>query len=296
LSRRFAIGALCFPLICSGALAHAEPPTGAREDFVADLHDDHRTYVDSASELAEVSLAREKETARLALSSLSPEEIAALLRRYAAEPSAIAVARAAIRASERDPDRFASMLRRARWRGLVPTLSVGARRGQGVDLRTVTDDTGVRYTSGDDLVVSATLRFDLGRLLFADEEVMIAREARAAKAVRLELVRDVIHWYYLRRRLQLERDALGHTSVMREVKIAEIEALLDVFTNGLFRRMIEGQRKEWTTDESTPGSGQKSPRKSTSRGRFSPRRLVTSRKGARRSSRTRSCSKEVPSP
>jgi hypothetical protein len=67
-------------------------------------------------------------------------------------------------------------------------------------------------------------------------------------------VRDVIHWYYLRRRLQLERDALGHTSVTRELKIAEIEALLDAFTNGLFGRMIGGQRKEWTIDESTRGS------------------------------------------
>jgi len=252
---RFIVGVACLLTTLCGALARADPPPADGGDSASSPRDDRRTSVDSVSELAELSLAREPETSRAALSSLSPDTIAALLQRYASEPTAIKVVRAAIKASEREPDRFASMLRRARWRGLVPTLSLGARRGQGVDLRTtVTEDDGVRFTSGDDLVLSATLRFELGRLLFADEEVTIAREARAARAIRLELVRDVIHWYYLRRRLQLERDALGHTSVTRELKIAEIEALLDAFTNGAFGRMIGGQRKEWTIDESTPGS------------------------------------------
>src|ERR1700755_3382390 len=230
-------------LAVSSSVARAEPPED-RVDSSLNVRDS-RTSVDSASELAELSLARESEASRAAISKLSPEEIASLLRRYASEPSAIVVARAAVRASEREPDRFASMLRRARWRGLVPSLALGARRGQGVDLRTtVTEDDGIRFTSGDDLVLSATLRFELGRLLFADEEVMIAREARAARAVRVELVRDVIHWYYLRRRLQLERDALGHTSVTRELKIAELEALLDAFTNGFLRRHIRHQGHE----------------------------------------------------
>jgi hypothetical protein len=251
---RFVTGLICLVAALGGALARADPPAADSGDSVSTPRDEQRGSIDSASELSELSLARESESTRAALSSLSPATIATLLERYAREPSAIMVARAAIRAAERDPDRFASMLRRARWRGLVPTLSLGARRGQGVDLRTtVTADDSVRFTSGDDLVLSATLRFELGRLLFADEEVTIAREARAARAARLELIRDVIHWYFLRRRLQLERDALGHTSVTRELKISEIEALLDAFTNGVFGRMIRLQRKEWTIDESTPG-------------------------------------------
>jgi len=193
----------------------------------------------------------ESDEPRGKLSNLDPETIRALLARYAAEPSALDIARAAMRAADREPDRFASMLDRARWRGLVPNLSLGARRGQGVDLRTVTEDDGIRFTSGDDLVLSATLRFELGRLLFADEEVAITREARAARAARLEIVRSVIHWYYVRRRLQLERDALGHSSVTRELRILELEAMLDTFTNGHFGRMIGGRRTTWTTDEST---------------------------------------------
>lgn len=187
--------------------------------------------------------------------SLSVEDVQHLLARYADEPSALEVARAALRSAARDPERFASMVRRARWRGVVPSLTLGARRGQGLDLRTeVTDDDAVRFTSGDDLVLSATLRFDLGRVLFAGEEVAIHREARAARAHQLELVKDVIHWYFVRRRLLLERDLTGMTSLARELRIAELEALLDDFTNGGFSRMIERQRSRWTTDANTPAS------------------------------------------
>ena len=218
--------------------ATAEPP--AADGGEADMREPGEDVGDSEAE------------PRGSLSRLDPAEIARLLRRYASEPSAIDVARAAVNAAERDPDRFASMVRRARFRGLVPSISLGARRGQGVDLRTtVTEADAIRFTSGDDLVLSATLRFELGRLLFADEEITITREERAARAARLELARNVIHWYYLRRRLQLERDALGHTSVTRELKIHELEALLDAFTNGDFRRMIGNRRSTWTTDEST---------------------------------------------
>lgn len=191
---------------------------------------------------------------RLELGKLGPEEIQTLLARYSREPSAAQVVAAALRAADAAPDYFASLLRRARWRGLVPSLALGARRGQGVDLRTVVADDDTRFTSGDDLVLYATLRFELGRLLFADEEVMITREARAARTARLELARSVLHLYFVRRRLQLERDAIGRSGIARELRIAEIEALLDTFTNGAFGRMIAGRRSAWTIDESTRAS------------------------------------------
>jgi hypothetical protein len=241
------IVAMCVIPALHVPVARADPSAAESGDFTTRARDD-------PDELADSSLAHEPDSKRAALSALDPAEIERLLARYAKEPSALDVARAALKAADSEPDRFASMLRRARWRGLVPSLALGARRGQGVDLRsTVTEDESLRFTTGDDLVLSATLRFELGRLLFADEEVTIARETRAARAARLELIRDVIHWYYLRRRLQLERDALGHTSITRELKIAEIESLLDTFTNGAFGSMIGRHRKTWTIEESTPG-------------------------------------------
>jgi len=183
---------------------------------------------------------------------LTPNELAKLLARYEREPSAASVVAAALRAQRRDPQHFADMTERARLRGLIPSLDLGVRRGQGVDLRSTTsDELGVHLTTADDLMLFATLRFDLGRLLFAGEEVGIARETRFARAAQNELVRQVVHLYFLRRRLQLERDLRGSASLGHQVRIAEIEALLDAFTEGGFQRMLHGPSSAWTTDAST---------------------------------------------
>ena len=76
------------------------------------------------------------------------------------------------------------------------------------------------------------------RLLFDRNEVAIAREERELRRARAELVRAVILLYFERRRLQLERD-LGHAADLgREIRITELEALLNAFTDGAFHRMM----------------------------------------------------------
>ncbi|HEX4352075.1 MAG TPA: hypothetical protein VHZ95_04155, partial [Polyangiales bacterium] len=93
---------------------------------------------------------------------VTPEELAQLNARYANEPSVGSLIQAALHAQRRNPQRFAEMAHRARMRGLVPNLDLGARRGQGVDLRsTTTDELGVHLTTADDLMLFATLRFEL---------------------------------------------------------------------------------------------------------------------------------------
>jgi hypothetical protein len=169
---------------------------------------------------------------------LGPDELARLLARYAAEPSAAQVAAAALRVQQLDPSRYAELASRARLRGLLPHLDLGIRRGRGIDLRsTATGDLG-SGTTADDLTLFATLRFDLGQLLMASAELPIAREERAARAAQSQLVRQVVRLYFIRRRLLLERDWRGRSDVSRELRIAESEALLDAFTDGAFRRMI----------------------------------------------------------
>lgn len=192
---------------------------------------------------------------------ITPEELARLLARYAREPTPANVVSAALRAQRRDPERFADLANRARLRGLVPSLDVGARRGQGVDLRSVTTDTlGMHLTTADDLMLFATLRFDLGRLVFAREELAVAREERVAREAQNELVRQVVHLYFLRRRLLLERDLRGRIDLGREVRIAEAEALLDTFTDGYFGRMIDGSHGQSTPAPTLPRSGSRGSR------------------------------------
>lgn len=177
------------------------------------------------------------------------------LARYAHEPSVERVVAAALRFAQRSPQQFADMSARARLRGIIPHLDLGVRRGQGIDLRwTPADDIAGNRATADDITLFATLRFDLDRLLFTGEEVSIAREARFAHDARYALVRKVVHVYFLRRRLQLERDMLGGTSIAQLVRIQETEALLDAFTDGAWKRMLESARTSWKTGAGTNAS------------------------------------------
>lgn len=163
-----------------------------------------------------------------------------LLARYAHEPSVQLIVAAALQVARGRPGQFADMASRSRLRGLIPHLDLGVRRGQGIDLRwtTPSDDLAGNRTTADDLMLFATLRFNLDQLLFSNEEVGLAREQRAAHDAQHELIRKVVRVYFLRKRLLLERDLQGGTSIAQQLRILEAEALLNAFTDGAFQRML----------------------------------------------------------
>lgn len=197
------------------------------------------------------------------------------LARYRREPSVRELV-AAVHAREASSSE--GLADRARLSGWVPTVGLKARRGQQVDLASTTNNQALRLSTDDDLTLEAALTFDLGRVVFAREEVAIARQAQAERERTSERAREVIALYFERRRLQVERDLLqerarargaaapnedgaepesaparprgrarGEGSLeeaiaARDVRIAEIEALLDSFTGGAFRRMMARSR------------------------------------------------------
>jgi hypothetical protein len=75
-------------------------------------------------------------------------------------------------------------------------------------LASSSEDDALKLSTDDDLTLEAALTFDLGRVVFAREEVAIARQAHAERADTAERVREVIALYFERRRLQVERDLL----------------------------------------------------------------------------------------
>jgi hypothetical protein len=186
------------------------------------------------------------------LNAPSQTEIDAALARYAHEPSADQVVREALLAAP--APRAAALLSRARAAGWIPRLGLRARRGQTVDLSAPQslDAEALRVRSNDDLTLEATLSFDLERVVFRREEIALLRHSEMERQTRGRIVREVIQLYFERRRLQLERDLRRDPGLARSIRIAEIEALLDAFTNGSFRRMIAHSR--WTTGASTPAS------------------------------------------
>lgn len=175
-----------------------------------------------------------------------------MLRAYSAEPAVEEVVDAALKAAKHDPERYAAMASRARWRGLLPHVDLGARRGQGIDLRwTPSEDLDAHRTTADDVTLFATLRFDLDRLMFTSEEVSIAREARSARNTEHQLIRAIVRVYFLRRRLMLERDLLGGSSIAQQLRIQEAEALLDAFTDGAFQLMLKTRKNKAKRDPTT---------------------------------------------
>lgn len=169
---------------------------------------------------------------------VAPADIEAGLRRYSHEPTVDEVVEAALRARSSSPSRVRDAMDRARATGWLPTARASIRRGQAVDLRGLADGDPNTISTDDDLSFDASLVFRFDRIVFASEETSLLRELRVVEETRQELVRLVVHLYFERRRLQLERDLAGRTDVDRAVRILELSALLDAFTDGAFPRIM----------------------------------------------------------
>lgn len=172
-------------------------------------------------------------------------QVAQAQTHYAYEPTAQELVRAALKVTTADPEKAEQLGGRARASGWVPTLRLAVRRGMGAGLSAYqtleTDRTSL--SSDDNLVLEASLTFSLDKLIYHGHEVAIAREKTALEKARYELVRTVIALYFERRKLQLERDLEGRVEPKKAIRIAEIEALLDIFTNGEFKSMIRRKTK-----------------------------------------------------
>ncbi len=176
---------------------------------------------------------------------VSRERIERALARYAHEPRVEQLVAAALALERLDPGRARDAADRARLSGLLPQARASVQRGTALDLseRQTGTTGGTILSTDDELVFGGSLLFRLDRLLFAAEESSLLRERRELETRRLELVTQLVTLYYERRRLQLERDLGGRTDIELELGIARAEALLDVFTDGAFSRMMGGARQ-----------------------------------------------------
>jgi hypothetical protein len=192
--------------------------------------------------------------------AVDPQALQRALAQLAREPSVERVVQATRSAAPRGRSR--AIAQRARSAGWVPRVGLRARRGQAVDLSSAQAGDSLKLSTDDDLTLEASLTFELDRVVFRREEVGLEREARAERREVEQRVREVIALYFERRRLQLEQRLRG-AKPERATRIAELEALLNVFTEGAFQRMIASSR--WTTAAGTPATRPKWSPKSSSK-------------------------------
>lgn len=205
-----------------------------------------RAYAEPASHAARTTRRRRGGGPALALALAAWAQAALALgqadgerdARPAEAPSADQVVRAALRHRQADPAEVRDAIDRARLSGALPTARFAVRRGQAVDLRGLYASEGLRtnVTTGDDLTLEATLSFRLDRLAFAGEETVLLRELRARETAQREAVRELLHLYFERRRLQIEQALVPSTGLAPRLRILELEAYLDYLTGGFFGR------------------------------------------------------------
>lgn len=138
------------------------------------------------------------------------------------------------------PGRAEELGKRARLAGLVPQLRLGARRGlqQDQSLTSTLSDDRTNASLGDDLTLEAGLTFQLDRLVFAPEQVRLLAVERWLASDRRKLVEDVVRLFFRRARLLEERRTAPIADPALDADIAELEALLDAYTDGAFSEAL----------------------------------------------------------
>ncbi len=142
-------------------------------------------------------------------------------RRAAVRLAALAVARAGLGGELED-----GLARRARNAPWLPQLRVEVARTFGTRETIDNPELDSRLRRVDDLRLSAWATWHLDRLLFESAELDILREKRLGTTKRRELEERVVDLYFDLRRLEVLPPADPETEAARDVRRAELEALL----------------------------------------------------------------------
>lgn len=161
------------------------------------------------------------------------------------EPSARDVVQMALKASRGlGPERIRELCKRARLAGLMPQLKLSVERGLKQDLSSSSTAQSDRVNAavGDDLSLGATLTLELDHLVFAPDEVRLLSVERLLATDRRKLIGEVVRLYFQRRRLLREQASAAVPDGELADSIAEVEAVLDGFTDGKFGEALEKAR------------------------------------------------------
>lgn len=134
-----------------------------------------------------------------------------------------------------------ALMRRARWRGLVPVVRLGVRHGRGVDHTVPLSGDVTRHSSSSDrdLTLQAWLTFRLDRLVQAPEEGALLRQRRVAQRERRAHRARLVALYFERLRLRAQWRGERQRTVENRMRFLEVTRLLDLYTGfGLSHRWV----------------------------------------------------------
>ncbi|MFH1854331.1 MAG: hypothetical protein ABH815_03355 [Candidatus Omnitrophota bacterium] len=170
-------------------------------------------------------------------------EVENVLGLFGNEPGIREVQEIAIKYAEVHPDKIKKWRESARKKALLPNVSVG------VD-RYVTDyyhwDAGQNpdvLVKGDDVVSwDLTMTWDLGELIWNDDQTSIDTRSRLMVQLRDDVLGEITRTYFERRRLQIETHLSQPDNqskrIEKRLRIDELTADLDAMTGGYFSKSL----------------------------------------------------------
>jgi hypothetical protein len=172
----------------------------------------------------------------------TPQE---LLANFVHEPTITQVRDAAIRYAEVHPDKIARWRRQAALKALLPSVDLGFDRDRSDDL-SIDEGSFPNFqlieTRDRDASFDASVTWDLGELIWNDDQTSIDVRSKLMVQLRDDIVDQVTRTYFERRWLQvlLLTDAPDDRQKLleKELRIQELTALLDGWTGGYFSKQM----------------------------------------------------------
>jgi photosystem II stability/assembly factor-like uncharacterized protein len=170
------------------------------------------------------------------------------------EPTIQQVHNAAIEYADANIEKIREWSRKAAKRALLPKVDISFDKDIDSTISSNTWGTygngtgmGKYYVGPDDRTnyrnnnYSVSLTWELGDLIWSDAQVSIDTRSRLLVELRNDILDEVTKIYFERRRVKAEMDnpALGDNKIAeKKIRVEELTALLDGFTNGYFSRQM----------------------------------------------------------
>jgi hypothetical protein len=194
--------------------------------------------------------------------TVSDTEVDAVLAHFSHEPTVREIQIAAVNYYQVNPVFVQSLRTRARYKALVPSISVGVHDDRATFNRALDDiifrRNGIKELEQQQSSVfgwSASASWGFDRLVFNAEEL----DVLSLIGIQDGVVREVTTVYFIRRRLQVNSLLNPPTSlaarISDRIRLEELTGLLDALTGGFMTRKLKEAEAARLRRQAAPGAG-----------------------------------------
>jgi len=166
-----------------------------------------------------------------------------ILGNFVHEPTITQVQETAMHYAEVEPEKIQRWRRQAYLRAFLPTFSIDYDRNVDTDISTSTTSGRVITVKDPSKTFDLSLNWDIGDLIWSTDQTSIDVRSRLMVQLRDDILDEVTRHFFERRRLQIEllTDPPNdpRSQLDKELRLAELTAMLDGLTGGWFSKQLE---------------------------------------------------------